>query len=172
MDAMSPFRRTLLGLTAALAVAVSAYAGVLEVGGDVPDVAITMADGTETKLSGQADRTVVLYFYGTWMKRAGTDAAAIDGLRKAREKQKLTVIGVARDAKAEDAKKFGEDQKLGFPQAADPKGELYKRFAEKGLPYVVVIDGKRKLRYSAGGVDTDAIEAVLVEQLGKRDPAK
>ncbi len=149
-----------------------AFAGVLAVGDEVPDVTLAMADGTDSKLSSREGRAVILFFYGTWSKKAPDDAARLDALRKLRAKQKLDVIGVARDAKPADAKKFGEDNKLGFPQAADAKGDLFKRFSEKGLPWVVLIDGKRKLRYSGGGVDDEAIETALVEVLGKRDPEK
>lgn len=155
-----------------LAAAASAFAGALAIGEDVPDVTLTMADGTDVKLSAHEGKAVVLFFYGAWNKKAPAEAARIDGVRKGREKQKLVVIGVARDAKAADAKKFGEDHKLGFAQAADPKGELFKRFSEKGLPWVVVMDAKRKLKYSAGGVEEDAIETALTDLLGKKDEKK
>jgi peroxiredoxin len=150
----------------------TAFAAVLAVGDEVPDVAIQTCDGKECRLATKAEKVVVLFFYGTWQKKAAEEAAKVDGLRKGREKQKLEVIGVARDAKAEDAKKFGDEHKLGFTQACDPKGALYNRFSEKGLPYVVVIDGKRKLKYSAGGADTTAVGKVLTDLLGKaQDPA-
>jgi peroxiredoxin len=155
-----------------LAAAATAFAGVLAIGEDVPDVTLSMADGTDAKLSAHDGKAVVLFFYGAWNKKAPAEAARIDGIRKGRAKQKLVVVGVARDAKAADAKKFGEDHKLGFAQAADPKGELFKRFSEKGLPWVVVLDGKRKLKYSAGGVDEDGIEGVLTDLLGKKEPEK
>ena len=165
-------RRITLGVASALlacVAAAAAFAAVIAVGDEVPDVTLSMASGTDAKLSTHAGKTVVLYFYGTWTKKAGAESARIDTLRKARAKQDLVVIGVARDAKPEDAKKFGEEQKLGFAQAADPKAELYQRFAEKGLPYVVIMDGKRKLKYSAGGVDDEAIETALAALLGKND---
>lgn len=155
-----------------VAAAASAFAGVLAIGDEVPDVALSMADGTDAKLSAHDGKAVVLFFYGAWNKKAPAEAARVDAIRKGREKQKLVVIGVARDAKAADAKKFGEDHKLGFAQAADPKGELFKRFSEKGLPWVVVLDGKRKLKYSAGGVEEDGIETALTDLLGKRDEKK
>ena len=161
-----------LAVTIAATLAGIALAGVLAVGDEVPDVTLQMADGKDAKLSAHDGRTVVLLFYGTWSKKAGDDAAKVDGLRTGREKQALDVIGVARDAKVEDAKKFGDDHKLGFPQAADPKGDLFKRFAEKGLPWVVVIDGKRKLRYTAGGVAEDDLDAALTDLLGKREEKK
>jgi peroxiredoxin len=164
-------RATFAVVVTVLAAAVAWAADVYKTGDTVDDATLAMADGTEAKLSAYEGKVLVLFFYGTWEKHAGDTAAQIDGLRKARSKQKLAVVGVARDAKIEDAKKFGEDQKLGFPQAADPKGELYAKFASKGLPYVAVLDGERKLKHSAAGVDEEAIEAVLVELLGARDPA-
>ena len=158
-------------LLAALVLASVAWAAdVYKTGDTVADATLSMADGKDAKLSSWEGNAVVLFFYGTWQKRAGELAGKVDTLRKARAKQKLTVVGVARDGKTDDAKKFGEDHKLGFSQAADPKAELYGKFATKGLPYVVVMDGKRKLTYSAAGVDEEAIESALAGILGAKDP--
>lgn len=162
-------RRTAL-LAALLLASVAWAADVYKTGDTVADATLSMADGKDAKLSSWEGNAVVLFFYGTWQKRAGELAGKVDTLRKARAKQKLTVVGVARDGKTDEAKKFGEDHKLGFPQAADSKAELYGKFATKGLPYVVVMDGKRKLTYSAAGVDEDAIESALAGILGAKDP--
>jgi len=162
-------RRTAL-LAALLLASVAWAADLYKVGDTVADVTLTMADGKDAKLSSWEGNVTVLYFYGDWQRRAADLAAKVDTVRKARAKQKLKVVGVARDVKADAAKKFGEDNKLGFPQAADPKAELYGKFASKGLPYVVVMDDKRKLTYSAAGVDEDAIESALAALLGAKDP--
>jgi peroxiredoxin len=156
-------------LTVATLAAGTAFAAVLAVGDEVPDVALNMADGKDAKLSDHDGRTVVLFFYGTWTKHAGDDAAKAAGLLKGREKQALDLLGVARDVKPEDAAKFAKDHEIAFPNAADPKSELYKRFAEKGLPWIAVVDGKRKLRYSAAGVVEDDVQTALTEILGKRE---
>jgi peroxiredoxin len=162
-------RRTAV-LVALLLASFAWAADVYKVGDTAADLTLAMDDGKDLKLSSWEGDTVVLYFYGNWQKRAADLAAKIEAIRKARAKQKLKFVGVARDAKAADAKKFGEDNKLGFPQAGDPKAELYGKFATKGLPYVVVMDDKRKLTYSAAGVDEDAIESALSALLGAKDP--
>lgn len=153
-------------LGAGLAVAASTY----KVGDDVEDHTLVMSDGKDAKLSAHEGSVVVLLFYGTWARHAADDAARIEAIRKARAKQKLVAIGVARDAKAEDVRKFAEEKKLPFPQAADAKAELYGRFAKKGLPWVAVLDARRRLKLSAAGVDEEAIEAVLTDLLGAKDP--
>jgi peroxiredoxin len=157
-------------LTLLAAAGIAWAAGVYKVDDTVDDATLSMADGTDSKLSAYEGNVVILFFYGTWQKHADDAAAQIDGIRKARAKQKLTTIGVARDAKPADVKKFADDHKLAFPQAADPKSELYRKFAAKGLPYVAILDGARKLKLSAAGVDEEAIEAVLTDLLGQRDP--
>jgi peroxiredoxin len=165
-------RASILTVLCLAAAASSAIAGVLAVGDTVPDLTLTLADGKERKLSASDGRAVVLFFYGTWSKKAAADAATVAGLRRGREKQALDLFGVARDAKPEDVKKFADEQKLTFPQAADAKSELYQKFAEKGLPWVVVMDGKRKLRWTAAGIAEDDIDALLTELLGKREEPK
>jgi peroxiredoxin len=167
MRAMRTAAAVLLTFVAA---AIAWAADVYKVGDTVDDATLAMADGTESKLSANDGNVVILFFYGTWEKHVDESAAQVDAIRKARLKQKLAVIGVARDAKAEEAKKFAEDHSIGFPQAVDPKSELYGKFATKGLPYVVILSGERKLKHSASGVDEDAIEAVLTDLLGAKDP--
>lgn len=164
--------RWTLALVATAALAGSALAGLLSVGDEVPDLTLPMADGKPRKLSSWEDRTVVLFFYGTWSKRVAADLDAVAALRKGREAQALTLVGVARDAKPDDVRKFAADRKLDFPQAADPKGEIYGRFAEKGLPWLAVIDGRRKLRWSAAGVQSEGVEAALTEILGAPEQPK
>lgn len=161
--------RFLTGLAAAAAVAAAAFAAVLAVGDTAPDASLAMSDGTDVKLSAHEGKTVVLFFYGTWLRKAPAQSKKLDALRKTRLKQKLVVIGVARDGTRDDAKAFAADHGLGFAQAADPKGALYDRFAEKGLPWTVVLDGARTLRMSSGGYDEEAIDAVLTDLLGKND---
>ena len=114
---------------------------------------------------------MILFFYGTWEKHVHESAAQVDSIRKARTKQKLSVIGVARDAKAADAKKFADDNKLGFPQALDAKAALYGKFATKGTPWFALLDGKRKLKHSAAGVDEETLDAALADLLGAKDGA-
>jgi peroxiredoxin len=162
--------RRLALLVVCLAAGLAWAAGTHKVGDEVADFTLAMADGKDVKLTSHEGNVVLLFFYGTWQRHADDAAARVDTIRKARAKQKLAVFGVARDAKPADAKKFAEDHKIGFPQAVDAKSELYGKFASKGLPYVVVIDGKRKLKHSAAGVDEEAIEAVLADLLGAKDP--
>ena len=41
---------------------------------EVAEVTLSMADGTEKKLSSYEGTTVLLFFYGTWERRSGDDA--------------------------------------------------------------------------------------------------
>jgi peroxiredoxin len=156
-------------LVIAAAASVAWAAATYKVGDEVADTTLATADGKETKLSSYEGNAVILFFYGHWARHAGEEAKEVEAIRKGRAKQKLTVLGVARDAKAEDAKKFADDNKLGFVQALDPKSEFYARFATKGLPWVALLDGKRKLKYSAAGIDEEAIETALTAVLGAKD---
>jgi peroxiredoxin len=157
----------LVGCAAGIAWAAGAY----KVGDDVGDETLTTADGKETKLSAYEDSAVLLFFFQPSARHAEADAKIVDAARKARAKQKLVVIGVARDAKAADAKKFVDDHEFGFALALDAKAELYAKFATKGMPWVALVDGKRKLKLSAAGVDEESLDAALTDVLGAKDGA-
>jgi len=164
-------RLALLAFVCVAAVAAVAAPTTYKVGDEVADATLAMADGKEKKLSSYEGDAVLLFFYEISGRRAAADAKAIDAVRRARAKQKFAAIGVARDAKAADAKKFADDNQLGFPQACDAKAELYAKFATKGLPWIAVLDGKRKVKHSAAGIDEDALDVVLTELLGAKDGA-
>lgn len=158
-------------LAASLLAGLAWAASTFKVGDEVPGAtALAMADGKDVKLSSHEGNAVVLYFYGCWTRRAAEESKQVDTIRKSRAKQKLTVVGIARDVKHEECKKFTEDNKLGFAHAVDPKSELFAKFATKGLPWIAILDGKRKLKYSAAGIDDEAIEAALTEILGAKEP--
>ena len=50
------------------------------------------------------------------------------------------------------------------------KSERYGKFATKGLPWIAVLGGERKLKYSAAGIDEEAIDAALTGLLGAKEP--
>jgi peroxiredoxin len=158
----------LLGCAAGIAWAADAY----KVGDEVADTTLTMSDGTEKKLSAYDGSAVLLFFVHPSARHAEADAKVVEAARKARAKQKFVVIGVARDAKSADAKKFVDDNKLGFAVALDAKAELYAKFATKGMPWLALLDGKRKLKHSAAGVDEDVLDAALTDVLGAKDAAE
>jgi peroxiredoxin len=154
-----------------LAAAAASAAGTYKVGDDVADETLTMADGSSAKLSSHEGSALLLFFYDLTTRNAAADAKIVEAARAARAKQKFAVVGVARDAKAADAKKFAEDHKLGFPQALDAKAALYGKFATKGTPWLALLDGKRKLKHSAAGVDEETLDAALTDLLGAKDAA-
>jgi len=154
-----------LGCAAGIAWAATTY----KVGDDVGDETLSLADGKETKLSAYDGDAVLLFFFQPSARHAEAAAKIVDAARKARAKQKLAVIGVARDAKAADAKKFVDDAKFGFSLALDAKAELYGKFATKGMPWLALVDGKRKLKLSAAGVDEESLDAALTDVLGAKD---
>jgi peroxiredoxin len=157
----------LLGCAAAVAWAATTY----KVGDEVADATLSMADGSESKLSAHDGSAVLLFFFQPSARHAEADAKIVDAARKARTKQKFVVIGVARDAKAADAKKFVDDHEFGFLVALDTKAELYAKFAAKGMPWLALLDGKRKLKHSAAGVDEETLDAALTDLLGAKDGA-
>jgi peroxiredoxin len=157
-------------LLVCLAAGLAWAADVYKIGDEVADATLAMSDGKDVKLSSREGDVVLLFFYRVKARHAVEEAKQIDAIRKARAKQKLTVFGVARDATIAEAKTFGDDNKLGFAQAADTQSELYATFAAKGMPWIAVLDGKRKLKYSAAGMDDEAVDVALAALLGAKDP--
>jgi peroxiredoxin len=150
-----------------LAAGLALAAGPYKVGDEVADATLSMADGKEARLSSFGGDATLLFFYSLSTRRAAEQAREVDQIRRGRGK-KLAVVGIARDAKPEDVRKFADEHELRFPQAADPKSELYATYATKGIPWIAVVDDKRRLRYSAAGLDEEALDAELTKLLGPK----
>lgn len=126
-----------------------------KVGTRAPDFEFTTLNGRKTKLSefqGGKPLTLILFEAACGpclreMQRAETEIS----------QQGMAVLGVGRDAHAEELKKLRENMKAGFAMAEDPERKIYNLFSgEKDVPRAYVIDAQGKIAYeSVGYVEED-----------------
>jgi len=108
----------------------------VDVGSMAPDVALTLADGSETSIGAFRGRKLVVYFYPKDdTPGCTTEAKAFSALMPAFEKAGVAVVGVSKDSARSHAK-FGAKYDLTVALAADTEGvacEAFGVWVEKSM---------------------------------------
>jgi len=115
----------------------------------VPDTlkftAITV-DGKPFDAATLAGKPTVFWFWAAWCSNCKGDAAGVRDLQAA-VAANVNVVGVAGLKSGSDGmRKFVADYRLtSFPQLADDKGEVWKRFEVPSQHYYVVLDASGRV---------------------------
>jgi peroxiredoxin len=106
----------------------------------------TTVDGKAFDAASLAGKPAVFWFWAAWCPRCKADATALRDLQAMTE-GRVNVVGVAGlKSGSEGMQKFVTDYGLvSFPQLADDKGEVWKRFEVPSQHYYVVLDPSGKV---------------------------
>jgi thiol-disulfide isomerase/thioredoxin len=143
-------------------------AGAVEAGAPAPAFTLPSSDGTAS-LEAYRGKYVYLDFWASWCAPCRRSFPWMNTLQQ-RHGERLKVIAVNVDAKRADADRFLAANPAAFTVAFDPKGELARRYAVKGMPGSVLIDPSGKvLATHAGFTDktTAQTEAALNQALSQ-----
>jgi peroxiredoxin len=135
----------------------------VKVGDAAPAFSITTIDGSEFSTGKLKGKVILLNFFATWCGPCLAELPHLEAevWQKFRDRGlKLVLIG--REHNTDDLVKFKAEQKLTMPFAADPKREVYAKYANEGIPRNVLIgiDGKVKFQ----SVSYDAAEFAQMEK--------
>jgi len=132
--------------------------------GDIaPDHSLKTFAGKTVNLSDYAGRKLVIAFMVPGSGACHSIAPLLE--REIWQKlkgQSVGVLGVL--VRARRAQRFATGHSLSFPVAVD--AALVRRFNSDGYPFVVVLDGSRKLIYTSRKKPADSIIPALKKLLG------
>lgn len=105
----------------------------------------TTVDGRSFDGASVAGKPTVFWFWAAWCPKCKGDADEIRELQKV-VAGKVNVVGVAGLGSGEQGMKtfVSNYQLTGFPQLADDKGDVYKRFNVPSQHYYIVLDASGK----------------------------
>ncbi|MFG3298110.1 TlpA family protein disulfide reductase [Micromonospora chersina] len=131
-------------------------------GPGAPAVTGVLTDGTPVALADLwADRPVVLVFFTSWCALCADRQAALGELAR-RHRDEVVFVGVATGDKPEDVQRYLREHRVGYPVVLDADGGIWRSYAVREPPAVVVVaKGGALLRGWPGGVDAATLDAEL-----------
>ncbi|MEU2639335.1 TlpA disulfide reductase family protein, partial [Micromonospora fulviviridis] len=127
-----------------------------------PAVTSALTDGSPVALADLwADRPVVLVFFTSWCTLCADRQAALGELAR-RHRDEVVFVGVATEDRPEDVQRYLREHRVEYPVALDADGGIWRSYAVREPPAVVVIaKGGTLLRGWPGGVDAATLDAEL-----------
>ncbi|WP_433527951.1 TlpA family protein disulfide reductase [Micromonospora sp. CA-263727] len=127
-----------------------------------PKFTATLTDGSSLEVARLwADRPVVLVFFASWCATCAERQDALSDLAGA-YRDRVVFVGVASDDKPAALVDFLRAHRVDYPVATDPAMEVWRAYAMREPPGVVLVSrGGRLLRGWPGGVDAATLDSSL-----------
>ncbi|KAB1909376.1 TlpA disulfide reductase family protein [Micromonospora sp. AMSO31t] len=127
-----------------------------------PAVTGALTDGSPVALADLwADRPVVLVFFTSWCTLCADRQAALSELAR-RHRDEVVLVGVVTEDRPEDVQRYLREHRVGYPVVLDADGAIWRSYAVREPPAVVVVaKGGALLRGWPGGVDAPTLDAEL-----------
>ncbi len=120
-----------------------------KVGDSSPVMAVRTIDGKDINF---ANQVVVLNFFATWCGPCMSEMPHVEkDLWEPLKAKGLVVVAVGREHSVAEVKAFQEKKGFTFAFAADPKREVYGKFATQYIPRCIVIGKDGKIKYQSMG---------------------
>ena len=136
----------------------------LKVGDQVPDHSFKTLDGKKVSLSQFAGKNIVLAFMVHGSGACHSFAPKLEkDIWRAYKGRNTVVITVM--VRARKAKQFKQSHGLTTITAVDSR--LFAKFPSDGYPFVAILDGKRRFRFSTKGVAAKRMIPQIITSLKK-----
>ncbi|SHJ91612.1 Peroxiredoxin [Tangfeifania diversioriginum] len=127
------------------------YGYIVKIGQQMPNIEMTLTDGTKITTADLKGKVVMLQFTASWCGVCRKEMPHIEKeiWQKHKNNDDFVLIGVDLDEPLEKVKKFASDMKISYPLALDPGGEIFYTFAAQGAGVTrnVIIDRSGKIVY-------------------------
>jgi peroxiredoxin len=127
-----------------------------------PPFALTLLDGTRVDSGGLwRERPLVLFFFASWCSRCADQQHKLQTLVE-RYRDVVTFVGLAGKDKPAAVRSWLETHDVTYPIGIDDDLAIWKPYAVRTPPAVILIGpGGKLLRGWTGGVETDVLDAEL-----------
>lgn len=136
-------------------------------GRQLPAFSLARFDGQRFDLQEHADGPVFVYFWASWCIPCQEEAPVIQKLWPEYQRRGYTFVGVNIWDAESDARRFVEQQRLGFPVVADTEGRVYVDYGVDALPDSYFLDPGLRARSRYQGALTEATLRELLDELAR-----
>jgi peroxiredoxin len=137
---------------------------IVKVGDSVPELTLTLIDGSQISSHEFLGNVVVLQFTASWCGVCRKEMPHLEKEVWQRFKDDdFLLIGVDYDEPLEKVRQFKEKMKVTYPMALDPNGDIFGLFAQKksGVTRNVVIDKNGKIVFLTRLFDKDEFNEMI-----------
>lgn len=129
-----------------------------------PPFSLKLLDGTSLDVTTLwRDRPVVIAFLASWCSRCATQQADFASIR-GRYGDAVAFVGLAARDKPQPLRTWVSEHEVDYPVGIDPDLAIWRRYAVRTPPAVVVVaPGGKLMRGWPGGASAEEIEAALDE---------
>ena len=140
----------------------------LEIGDEVPDIAFTLLDGTEVKLSDFRGKVIFMNFWATWCTNCIQEMDSIQQLQD-NHPDDVVVLAMNCSEQKADVQAYIDDNgftfRVGMEENFAISGDIFRAFS---IPTTYIIDAEGKVAFAyTGAVTLEGMEEAI--KIGKGD---
>lgn len=140
-------------------------------GADAPNFTAQTLEGAEISLTEWADHVVVLNFFVTWYRQAGTHLKIIEDLASKYGEDGLRAVSVSLDDEdaLQEVRELVAGHELAHPVVFDPEQKIARLYGVRALPATFVIGADGKVGHYQEGYtegDDERLEEAVASAMG------
>ena len=143
----------------------------VKTGDAAPAFTVTTTDGAEISTAALKGKVILVNFFATWCGPCMEEMPHLEAEVWNRFKDRgLVVVAIGREHGADELKKFKAEKKLTVPIAADPKREVYGKYANQYIPRNFLIGADGRVVFESVGFTDEEFKkmiAAIEKELGK-----
>lgn len=137
----------------------------------MPSFSISDTDGNRISLADLRGKVVLVNFWATWCAPCRAEMPRLEkDVWQKYKSENFAMVGIAREQATAEISRFRAEHGYTYPMAADPRREVYRLFAEAGIPRNYVVGGDGTILFQSAGYVQEEFDRMI--QVIERELAK